>query len=264
MLPFTLGPSLVVTDEKEMEGESLEYDFIGVFGSGHIQAKGDDPLALRSKGKIYIEGKVSANGTAGKDGDTDPGVGGLGGAGSSEGGAGGKGNGKDGKGLGAGKNKKLNDKPVGGGGGGYATKGGDGNGKGGGETYGTPELDPWVGGSGGAGGENYNKKSKGGGGGGGGGAIHLKAKGNLTILGSVLAQGGNGGQGSFGKNSDDSIDTSIQASGGGGGSGGAIWLESENGSVTVSESADVSIQGGKGGNLAGDGGLGRILIQPAL
>ena len=162
------------------------------------------------------------------------------------------------------KNKKLNDKPVGGGGGGYATKGGDGNGKGGGETYGTPELDPWVGGSGGAGGENYNKKSKGGGGGGGGGAIHLKAKGNLTILGSVLAQGGNGGQGSFGKNSDDSIDTSIQASGGGGGSGGAIWLESENGSVTVSESADVSIQGGKGGNLAGDGGLGRILIQPAL
>lgn len=87
----------------------------------------------------------------------------------------------------------------------------------GGTFVGLPELRPLLGGSGGGGGRSVlgTNNAAGGGGGGGGGAILIAANGTIEIQagGSILADGGDGGNPSSGS-----------ATAGAGGSGGAIRL----------------------------------------
>ena len=92
-------------------------------------------------------------------------------------------------------------------------------------------------------------------GGGGGGAIEIGTIGNLSIFGSILADGNRG-----------------QVGGSGGGSGGGILLHSE-GALTLGNDSFLSARGGDGGdalfsspdvllgNPGGGGGGGRIYIQ---
>ena len=91
------------------------------------------------------------------------------------------------------------------------------NGHGAGGTFlGAPDLLPLVGGSGGGGGSSTDPSAgcAGGGGGGGGGAILVAVNGTITFDGgSIVADGGHGGQGSY-----------WCASAGGGGSGGAVRI----------------------------------------
>ncbi len=100
----------------------------------------------------------------------------------------------------------------------------------------------------------------GGSGGGGGGAIRIMAGGDITINGSIWANGGNGGDGGAGAQ---------QYSGGGGaGSGGAIFLESLGDVIVI---GTIQANGGTGGagaptiNTAvsdgGNGSVGRIRID---
>ncbi|MBK8696314.1 MAG: hypothetical protein IPN17_29610 [Deltaproteobacteria bacterium] len=106
-------------------------------------------------------------------------------------------------------------------------------------------------GGGGGGGPCTCAKPGGGGGGGGGGALRIATIGTLTVTGSLLANGGAGGNALQG------------ASGGGGGSGGVVHLYAP--SLTVS--GTVQAVGGTGGNSngcginGGGGGLGRIKIS---
>jgi hypothetical protein len=107
----------------------------------------------------------------------------------------------------------------------------------GGLVYGTPDLVPLIGGSGGG-----TRLFGGGvGGGAGGGAILIVASGSITINGTITANGGSGGQ------SGDNFS--------GGGSGGGIRLVSNSLGGGVS---GVLTAAGGGGNL---GGLGRIRTE---
>lgn len=111
------------------------------------------------------------------------------------------------------------------------------------------------GGAGGAGELVTSEEISGSSGGGGGGAIKIVAGGNITISGSIQANGGNGGG-----------DGSAIFSGGGGGSGGAIWLQSL-GNIIISGS--LSATGGARGTsngfadegFGGSGGNGRIRLD---
>ena len=97
------------------------------------------------------------------------------------------------------------------------------------------------------------------GGGGGGGALRIISNGTIEIAGSILANGGRGGD----SGSDPHC---CQGGSGGGGSGGAIWLSAP----TVYNSGYLSANGGRGGiaettrgsayGAGGPGGLGRIRI----
>lgn len=116
-----------------------------------------------------------------------------------------------------------------------------------GKSYGSPLLQPLLGGSGGGGGlggANYG----GGGGGGGGGAILIAASGTVRITGTINADGGVGG-------------TSAGAGGGlggGGGSGGAIRLVG----TLVTGNGTLVARGGSGGSSGGGAGsVGRIRIE---
>jgi hypothetical protein len=97
------------------------------------------------------------------------------------------------------------------------------------------------------------------GGGGGGGAVRIISTGSIVISGSILANGGRGG--------DSGGDPHCcQGGSGGGGSGGAIWLSAP----TVYNAGNLSAVGGRGGlaqttrgsayGNGGPGGLGRIRI----
>ncbi len=261
-IPLSLKPSLLIPSNTTLTGVQSTYSFIGVFGGAELKAGGSVPLELFSEGHILVEGVISANGQNGKDGEAEAGDGGIGGPGASplgdsKAGQGGEGSGKKGKGDGAGKNKGDQ---AGGGGGGYGTAGengtsatGDNTSGSGGPIYGTALLNPLVGGSGGAGGDKYGK-GKGGGGGGGAGAIRLEAQKNITVSGTILANGGNGGLGSTGSDGK-------QGTGGGGGSGGGIFLKSQTGTVTLKTGSVVQAVGGNGGNLGGKGGQGRVRIE---
>lgn len=97
-------------------------------------------------------------------------------------------------------------------------------------TYGTPDLSPLIGGSGGAGCSFFNG-GPGFGGGGGGGAVGIDAAENVLIVGNILAQGGNTFDGS-------------QCGGGnfgGAGSGGSVRIVTQ-GNVLIAGTA--STQGG--------------------
>jgi hypothetical protein len=105
-------------------------------------------------------------------------------------------------------------------------------------------------GGGGGGGPCTCTRPGGGGGGGGGGALRIATIGTLTVTGSLLANGGAGGNALQG------------ASGGGGGSGGVVHLYAQ----SLSVSGAVAAVGGTGGTSngcgidGGAGGLGRIRI----
>jgi hypothetical protein len=149
---------------------------------------------------------------------------------------------KDGFGLGGGARgiRGSSDEPdEGGGGGGFGTGGGDGSGSTrGGPTYGTPELVPLRGGSGGG----VGGDDDGGEGGAGGGAIQLSAGGSIAVRGSgVVTAGGCGGQGGI-------ADVAFEdtGAGGGGGSGGGILIEAP----AVSIEGWITAGGGAGGQGA--------------
>ena len=127
------------------------------------------------------------------------------------------------------------------------------------------------GGSGGgaAGNIQWNNSSSyscsGGAGGAGGGFLDLTSSGDINILGTLDASGGNGGNGAV-------FNTYMASSGGGAGSGGALRLLTPN-SVLFSPTTVVTAAGGLGGvgqaaggssgtiNHGGSGGNGRIAIE---
>jgi len=96
------------------------------------------------------------------------------------------------------------------------------------------------------------------GGGGGGGVVHLVVGGDLTITGTISANGGAGG------------DTTTLGGGGGGGAGGLIWLQ-VGGKLT--QKGTVRALGGRGGRVnssasfrggaGGAGGVGRVRMDVA-
>lgn len=107
------------------------------------------------------------------------------------------------------------------------------------------------------------------GGGAGGGAVQLHSGGDLTLTGSVSADGGDGGSSEFmlsvpwGDPNAITIGTPGDA-GGGAGSGGAILIQS-NGALTLANNS-LSVEGGTGGlgsagNHGGDGGSGLVRIE---
>jgi hypothetical protein len=121
--------------------------------------------------------------------------------------------------------------------------------------YANPELLPLIGGSGGSGG-NGNVSTGGSGGGGGGGAILLAVSGTLTVTGSILANGGAGGN----------IGAARAQTGvgtvGGGGSGGAIRLVA----TTLTGNGAITAIGAGSGTYTNSGsqgtaGVGRIRLE---
>jgi len=145
---------------------------------------------------------------------------------------------------------------TGGGGAGFGAVGGGGGGLIGAEagaSYGTPELEPLVGGSGGGGGGEAISTSVNGGGG-GGGALQISALGRIEVLapvGKVRAGGAGGGGGSG--------DGGASNGGSGGGSGGAILLES----VRVKITSIVAANGGGGGGGGGSATAGTNSLASA-
>jgi len=214
------------------EGVTVTFKKNALNTPAQVLASGDITIA----GTIDIRGSTApATGTAGDGNQDDDGLPGLGGPGGFDGGRGGKyGSQNDarrgGSGLGPGGGRGGYERGLGcfsgmyyhtvGHSAGYATKGSR-NGActeyadepDRGQSYGTPELFPFIGGSGGGGGFG-GTSFPGSGGGGGGGAILLASKGTLTVSGMIDATGGDAGD--------------IAGSGaglpGGGGSGGAIKL----------------------------------------
>jgi hypothetical protein len=118
-------------------------------------------------------------------------------------------------------------------------------------TYGTADLATLAGGSGAGGGAanmNSGQYEGGGGGGAGGGGIAIEAKGNVSIAGTITANGGDGG-------------TSVRGGDGGGGSGGAIAIRSL-GFITVA--GNLSAIGGDGKTVGGPGGNGRVRLEDTV
>ncbi|HEV8320491.1 MAG TPA: hypothetical protein VG389_02680 [Myxococcota bacterium] len=130
-----------------------------------------------------------------------------------------------------------------GGGGGFGGAGGLGGGTGtlggpGGVVYGGAALTSLFGGSGGGAGAGSNVVGYRHGGG-GGGALHVLARGLLSITGTVSATGGAG-----------LLSGACTNGGGGGGSGGGILLEAPSVAISV-------------GSLEADGGVGGVAGSPA-
>jgi hypothetical protein len=104
---------------------------------------------------------------------------------------------------------------------------------------------------GGTGGNGFDTSDAeiGGTGGGGAGGVIIIAKGQVTISGSILANGGNGVNGA-------ATGTGMSGAGGGGaGSGGAVYIIGNQVNITGTISANGGT-GGNGGSLVDDGGAG--------
>ena len=122
----------------------------------------------------------------------------------------------------------------------------------GGSPYGTPALQPLVGGSGGGGSAGVFPSITGGGGAGGGGAILIAAgvtatPATITVTGSILAKGAT---------------TAAFGSGwvpGGSGSGGAIRLVAQ----TITGTGTINVSGGSSGSTYAMGGFGRVRLEAA-
>lgn len=191
---------------------------------GNVAITGPNPVVLLVAGDCAISGTLDVSAAS-----TRPGPGGE---------PGGTPDRPDGQGPGGGA--PPSSILSGGGGGGMCAPGGDGGdgdtgiGGGGGSAIGTDwELEPLLGGSGGAG--TPSSRDVGTSGGAGGGAIQISCTGTLSISGRVLAGGGGGRQ-------------NDHSGGGGGGSGGAILLEAPE--IRLLDGAGLRAIGGGGGGGA--------------
>jgi len=244
-----------------------------------VRVEGTEPLRIFTTGAVRVVGTLDLRGLPGSVGAAGNGELLNQGAGGPAGGAGGRGgyfpgsyvpgaNGQGpGGGIGAGATEATSAGP-GGGGGGHATMGGAGvrgtccaarcgndltfAGPNGGAAYGTTQIDMLRGGSGGGGGAFGGADNGGGGGGGGGGGAVLIVGPSIEVTGSLLADGGTGG---------DAVST-LDGGGGGGGSGGTVWLRGDRVMLT----GTVRAEGGRGGltavggtcGLGGTGGAGAV------
>lgn len=234
------------------------------------------PVVLLVSGNATIAGTIDISGRKAADSfgagsgnvadDGLPGDGGPGGYGGGRGGltdvspTGTPRGGQAGTGPGGGRpsSNNLNDSGCWGGSASFATQGtrpGSNCGSVTAGTYANPELLPLIGGSGGAGG-NGSTSAGGSGGGGGGGALLLAVSGTLNVTGSILANGGAGGDygASYGAPGVGSV--------GGGGSGGAIRLVA----TTMSGNGTINAIGAGTGvhpNVGnqGNAGVGRIRLE---
>lgn len=242
-----------------------------------VVVSGGFPLKMTIQGNFQLLGTLDLAGK--KGGNTNcqtPGAGQKGGGGGGGGGDGGAGGAcltggqpqpSGGNGLGAspGKGGKGGTMIAGGGGGaGHAVAGTDGlpltpGGKGGPATGSAVSGSPGSGGGAGACGVGgfsiLSVYTPGAGGGGGGGAILVEATGNMTLSGSILTTGADGGVaprcelGSF---------AASAGGGGGGGAGGSIRLRAK-GQMTVQSTAFLSAEGGQGkGQFNAKGGNGSV------
>jgi len=226
------------------------------------------PIALLSRGSENIGGRIDLSGFTAVGGFPNPPNSGPGAGGGIAGGTGNTGFLRDPGGF---SGVIL---ATGGGGGGFAGSGQDANTLIAQEAQNPANRITVLGGTGGgggahdfafnlrggaAGGNGLTTISPGGGGGGGGGAIEFGAIGNITIGGTILANGGNGG------------DAGPGASGGGGGSGGGVYIHASTLNVTGSLDA-VGGTGGRGsfgfagsfafqGGYGGNGGGGLVILQ---
>jgi len=266
---------------------ALEFTTFNLASGWTLQPTGSSPLVIRVQGDVFIAGIIYCSGDNGENMNGLPAVATQGGAGRCGGGDGGNGGttglaaqsgqnggpiitngagpGVDGPTAGGGATVAQ---AGGGGGGAYAVSRGlaydptAGAGVGGGsvgEMGRDNDFDYSGGGFGGGGGAAYNaggagQNSAGGAGGGGGGYVFITSGGNISITGSVYANGGNGGS---------SGGTHLAGGGGGGGGGsiamfaaGTIWLDG--GAVTIS--ADRGSGGTSPANNGGDGSAGRTFL----
>ena len=229
---------------------------LGIFSFGDLEvpagttlsAKGDAALVLNLAGSAVVAGTVDVGATA-----SEPGPGGF------VGGFDYLGDDPSLTAFGAGPGGGMNapdpdglQEDGGGGGASFGSLGGSGGGhptldnipRGApGAVYGSPALEPLVGGSGGG-----NSGMPSGGGGSGGGAIQITARERIAVglEGQMLATG-SGGKG--GKAYLSSAECTGKAAGGGGGSGGAILLEAPR----IEVLGRLSVNGGGGGAGASGG-----------
>ena len=235
-----------------------------------LTSTGSNPIIFKVLGSVTIDGDIDCSGTAGTSG----GIGGTAFCGAGAGGATAT-NGTIGGALvtggDAGPAATVNSGQGGGGGGAYikpfgivpdkpdGTAGsalvpGTGGAVGNRQRDDAFVLDLNGAGSGGGGGSSYaTDGSTGAGGGAGGGAIHIYAVGDITINGSVLANGGDGGD----------VTGGLLAGAGGGGGGGSILMISagdiqNNG--TVNALAGNGGTGGAGATNGGNGFFGRTWL----
>lgn len=187
------------------------------------------PVVWLVSGDVTIEGVIDISGKQGRTWSyelAEPGPGGFPGGRRPSVNDSGAGFGPGGGALNAGR----------GGGGGYGTNGQDADASSYGRVYGTPELLPLIGGSGG--GASYDHQF---GGGAGGGAIFIASSGTIQVNGAILAAGG-------------AISSTYDTTAGCG-SGGGIKL-------VASEISGMGIIDTSGSTLRGyDGGAGRIRME---
>ena len=238
-----------------------------------LKPTGSKPLVIRSLSTVTVAGTIDCSGEEGSPSDlkTVSPTGASGRCGGSNGGAGGS----TSVAAGAGSAPASNAAAIGGAGVAEGDGGGGGGGMdqsapgpvlgkdvtdtGAGGAAGTPGNDSGFttegGGAGGGGGAVYQNvadpgaHSSGASGGAGGGTILIYAVGNITVDGTVKADGGDGG----------ATSGSGKGGAGGGGAGGSVLLFS-GGTLTID--GTVTAKGGTGGastgGNGGDGGVGRL------
>lgn len=262
-----------------------------------VTIKGTKPLILKVQGRVEILGTLDVSGVVGATlncQSTAPIASDAGRAGGGRGGDGGACNTKDanqpaafdGGGMHSGKAGKPASQLAttstkvalvagAGGGGGNTSAGKDGGGpaafqgKAGSAVTPAGTLSPGSGGGGGGCGAviidlvvlKTALFTPGGTGGGGGGAIQIESTSDdIVVAGSLLAQGGDGGEA---VQCADSLQNLVTGGGGGGGAGGTIWLRAA-GQITIAPSALINARGGRGkghaSSTGGDGGDGQILL----
>jgi len=250
------------------------------------------PVVILASGNVTVAGAIHVSGgwstNAGAAGDANPGddgIPGVGGPGGYDGGRGGpkaadfssRGGAGLGPGGGAGGFVDTNGGTnqcrctVGGSGGGHGSAGTPGSwwtkigyhhsGMPYGSTYGTPLLQPLVGGSGGGGGAGGSFFG-GAGGGGGGGALLIAASGTVNITGAIYASGGGSG----------AVSGMNVGAAGGTGSGGSIRIVATEiaGQGTISATAPAPRPGYSTSgetyyaSAGGTGGVGRIRLESEI
>ncbi|MCZ6690259.1 MAG: hypothetical protein O7H41_11690 [Planctomycetota bacterium] len=260
------GSTVLIDTDEPGHGGTYEFTTFSIASTDILIATGANPVVIRATGDVTIDGTIALTGFSGADSGTGllRGAGGAGSASGGNGGIGGRSNGASGLpggGPGGGGGGITGASLAGGGGGGatFATAGAQGadgpGGNGGrpGTPYGDPYMFPLRGGSGAGGGGGVEVLAGGGaGGGGGGGAIRISSDGNVTVNGTIEANGGAGG---------DSNGTAAA----GGASGGSIHIQAR-GNLTVNGA--ITASGGPGGiaqapgvSHGGPGGDGRIRLE---